>query len=280
MFVLDRSATRAIACAGAMLAAIAAAAPASAAVRAPQFGHAIVPGVALPRIQDVAFREGSYGYTATISGVDFGAQPADVPCTACTPVEVQVVDMVADGGPQPINVVSWTSTSIVVTGIFASPGDSLEIDVYNDAAGNAGAWGGLVSEYKGAPKITSFKTSGSGATLTVTVNGKGFGAAPSVVGQNTNSPFFMFSDINNGSTGTGGARWNAGYCGAYECDGVTMGYVSWSDTQIVMSTFGSEYGANNWFIDPGDAVCVGVWPSTSESNGTTGGTAKCGRLAK
>jgi len=27
-----------------------------------------------------------------------------------------------------------------------------------------------------------------------------------------------------------------------------------------------------------DSLCVGVWPSTSTSNGTTGGTTKCTRV--
>jgi hypothetical protein len=90
----------------------------------------------------------------------------------------------------------------------------------------------------------------------------------------------MFSDINNASTGTGGGRWNAGYCGAYECDGVTLNYASWSNTQIVMSGFGGQYANGSWYVNPRDAFCVAVWPSTGQSDGTTGGVAKCGRLPK
>jgi hypothetical protein len=257
--------------------------PARAAGTVPHFPGFVFPDrEVLPHIADVRFSagSGSGSVAATINGTNFGPVPGGIPCSLCTPVEVQVLDLTADGNPQPITVSAWSDTSISLDGIVANPGDALEIDVYNDTIGNAAAWGGLVSRLKGVPKITSIQTSGMGQALTVTVNGSGFGPAPTEVGQNTNSPFFMLSDINNGTTGTGGARWNAGYCGAYECDGVTMGYVSWTDTQIVMSTFGSQYGNSDWFINPGDAFCIGVWPSTSYTNGTTGGTAKCARLPK
>jgi hypothetical protein len=277
---LDPSAAlRSAACAVALLAS---AEPASAGVTFPRFRNIQVPAprYGLPHIDNVQFSGGSTGITATIGGLNFGAAPPDVPCTACTPLEVQVLDIAADGTQQTINVTAWSDTSITLTGIVANPGDAFEIDVYNDTVGNAAAWGGLISRDKAAPKIKSIQTSGSGQALTVTVNGAGFGPAPAEVGQNTTSPYFIFSDVNNASTGYGGERWNAGFCGTYECDGVSMGYVSWTDTQIVMSTFGSEYGQEDWFINPQDAFCVAVWPSTSNSNGTTGGTAKCSRLAK
>lgn len=266
-------------CAGALLAA---AGPASAATRLPHFEDLIYPdGAGLPRIANVAVNYASGTASALISGVGFGSvPPSGIPCNACTPIQLQVLDLATYSVPQSINVVSWSDTSIAVTGIAANPGDALEIDVYNQSVGNAATWGGLVSKEKGLPKIASVKAMGTGQTLVVTVNGSGFGPAPAVVGQNTNSPYFMFSDINDGATGFGGGRWNAGFCGANECDGVTMGYLSWIDTQIVMSTFGGAYGSNDWFVEPSDAFCVAVWPSTSQSNGTTGADAKCGRLPK
>jgi hypothetical protein len=255
-------------------------APASAA-GLPHFGGILIPGAdPLPRIDNVQFAGGPSGVSATINGNNFGAAPADVPCTACTPLELQVLDVTADGTEQAINVVAWSNTQITVTGIAANAGDAMEIDAYNDTTGNAGAWGGLVSREKGLPKITSIQVSGSGETLSLTVNGTGFGAAPPGIGPNVNTPFFMFSDINNASTGTGGGRWNAGYCGAYECDGVTLNYASWSNTQIVMSGFGGQYANGSWYVNPRDAFCVAVWPSTGQSDGTTGGVAKCGRLPK
>jgi hypothetical protein len=111
----------------------------------------------------------------------------------------------------------------------------------------------------------------------LTITGSGFGDAPDVIGQNTNSPFFVFTDYDAEAPGTNGFPWNAGFCGANDCDGVTIGYVSWTDTQIVVSGFGSEYGGN-YQVNPHDAFCVGIWPSSSTSNGTTGGSIKCRKL--
>ena len=54
---------------------------------------------------------------------------------------------------------------------------------------------------------------------------------------------------------------------------------SWSDTEIVMNGIGNNYGVD-WIVNPNDAFCVGVWPSTSTSGGTTGGTFACGRAPK
>ncbi|HEY3638172.1 MAG TPA: hypothetical protein VGK90_08455, partial [Rhizomicrobium sp.] len=159
-------------------------------------------------------------------------------------------------------------------------GDALRVAVYNQTAGNVGAWGGRISHAKETPPpphIGTILRSGSGQNLTVTINGSGFGPAPSEVGQNTNSPFFVLTDYNAMAPGTNGFPWNAGFCGANDCNGVTIGYVSWTDTQIVVSGFGSDYGVN-FLVNPRDAFCVGVWPSTSTSNGTTGGTIKCRKI--
>ncbi len=269
-------ATRGAVCAAALLFS---AAPAGADL--PHFGGVIFPGAdGLPKITKVQIAGGPSGYSAIISGVNFGAAPSDVPCAACLPPEAQVYDLASVQSAQAINVNSWSNTQITLSGIPANPGDPLQIYVYNDAVGTAAAWGGLVSEIKGVPKIKSVVLGGSGISLTVTITGSGFGSAPYVVGQNTNSPYFVFSDLDGAASGYGTSRWNAGFCGEYECDGVTMGYASWTNTQIVMSGFGSEYGSNFWYSSPSDAFCVVVWPSTSTSNGTTGGNTKCGRLPK
>jgi hypothetical protein len=249
---------------GALGFAMAAAAPASA-------------GLHLPRIQGVAFSGSAGNYTATITGVNFGPTPGGIPCTACQPLQLQLVDLASQPAQQVINVTAWSDNSITVTGIAIAAGDALRIAVYNQTVGNAGAWGGKVSRSKGTPHIGSIVPSGSGQTLTLTINGSGFGDAPDVIGQTTNSPFFVFTDYNATAPGTDGFPWNAGFCGANDCDGVTIGYVSWTDTQIVVSGFGGQYG-NNYLVNPNDAYCVGIWPSTSTSNGTTGGSIKCRKM--
>ena len=236
-------------------------------------------GLQLPKILGVAFTGSPGNYTATITGVNFGPTPDGIPCTACQPLQLQVVDLASQPLQQVINVAAWSDSSITVTGIAIPAGDALRIAVYNQTAGNVGAWGGNVSRNKDTPHIGSILRSGSGQSLTLTINGSGFGAAPTEVGQNTNSPFFVLTDYNAMAPGSDGFPWNAGFCGANDCNGVTIGYVSWTDTQIVVSGFGSEYG-DNWVVNPRDAFCVGIWPSTSTSDGTTGGSIKCRKLPK
>jgi len=232
----------------------------------------------LPRISSIAATLAPDGtYSATITGTHFGAAPSDVPCTSCYPAEMQVVDLNSQPNPQAINVTGWSDTSITITEVAVAAGDAVRVAVYNVAAGNTAAFGGRIGKLKGAPKISSITTSGSGQGLVVTINGSGFGPPPSVVGSNTDSPFLVLTDFNAQAPGTNGFPWNAGFCGANDCDGVTANYTSWSDTQVVINGFGSSYG-NTWQVNKLDSFCVGIWPSTSTSNGTTGGTTKCIRL--
>src|SRR5262249_28719570 len=156
----------------------------------------------LPKIQSVIFSGDSGNYTATISGVNFGPAPDGIPCTACQPLQLQVVDLASQPAQQVINVTSWSDTSITVTGIAIPAGDALRIAVYNQTVGNVGAWGGKVSRNKGTPHIGSIIRSGAGQSLTLTINGFGFGPAPDFIGQNTNSPFFVFTDYNAMAPGT------------------------------------------------------------------------------
>jgi hypothetical protein len=235
----------------------------------------------LPKIQGVSFSGSSGDYTATITGVNFGPAPDGIPCTACQPLQLQVVDLASQPFQQVINVTDWSDNSIIVTGIAIPAGDALRVAVYNQTVGNVGAWGGRVSKSKGVPHIGSIVVTGSGQSLTLTISGSGFGDAPDVVGQNTVSPYFVFTDYNATAPGTDGFPWNAGFCGTNDCNAVSIGYQSWTDSQIVVSGFGSAYGnGSNWEVNPRDAYCVGVWPSTSTSEGTTGGSIKCHKLPK
>jgi len=239
-------------------------------------------GTHIPKISDVALSGSAGNYTAVITGTNFGAAPAGIPCDACTPLQLQVADLASQPHQETINVTAWSDTSITVTGIAANDGDGLRIALYNQTAGNVDAWGGRVGhKVDGVPHITSITTSGSGVDLTITITGTGFGAAPDgLMGQNTDSPYLVFSDWNADAPGTDGFPWNAGFCGTNDCNGVTILYQSWTDTQVVVGGFGSEYGMGNWTANPRDAFCIGIWPSSSSSNGTTGGATKCRRVAR
>ena len=238
---------------------------------------------AAPSITNVTFTATATGktgntYVATISGAGFGPAPAGVPCTACSPNELQVVNMSGAKWPETLDITAWSDTAISVSGLTALSKDSLIISVYNDTLGTGGAIGVSASGHTLGPHIKKIIASGSGQSLQITISGKGFGPAPAQVGQNTNSPYMLVTDFNNASTGFGGAAWHAGFCGAAQCDGVTMGYASWSDTKIVMSAFGPNYGNSNWVSNPGDAYCVTAWPTTGSGAGDVGATSLCGRL--
>jgi hypothetical protein len=241
---------------------------------------------ALPKIANVTFTAGQPDhYTATITGLNFGPVPPGIPCNGCAPEQVQVVDLAHQPTNETINVTGWTNTSITVTGITADPGDAARVAVYNQTAGNVAAWGGLVSPNSGVPVIKSIQVAPNGAQTMITITGSGFGAAPPEVGQDTTSPFLVLTDWNKNfpSVGNGGSfPWNGGFCGAHNCDEITATYQSWSDSQVVIAGFGSAYGGDGggWVVTKRDAFCVGIWPSSSTSDGTTGGAVACTRVGK
>jgi hypothetical protein len=240
----------------------------------PQAAHA---GATLPKISHIAVTPNFDGtFSATISGTNFGVAPGDVPCTACTPAELRVVDLSSQPTQQVVNVTSWSDTLITITEVSVASGDAVRVQMYNGALNATAAMGGHVGKLAGTAVISSISTSGTGQNLVITINGSGFGPAPSVVGTNGVSPYFLFTDFNVAAPYADGYTWNAGYCGANDCDGVTVNYASWSDSQIVINGFGGAYGYPNQ-VAKHDSICVGIWPSTSTSNGTTGGTTKCTR---
>jgi hypothetical protein len=235
---------------------------------------------AVPKIGDVAFTRDADTYSVTISGKGFGATPADIPCTACTPGELQIVDGVTQPAQQVVNVTSWSDTSITVTGLAAAKHDALHIAVYNRTLGNVAAWGGSVKHADdGAPVVASITAQGHGQALKLVITGSGFGDAPPDIGDDASTPYYVFTDWNAQLPGGDGFPWNAGFCGTNDCNEVLVNLESWSDTRIEMDGIGANYGVD-WIVNPNDAFCVGIWPSTSTSGGTTGGTFACGRAPK
>jgi len=234
----------------------------------------------VPKIADVAFSGDANAYTVTIAGKGFGVAPADIPCTACTPDELQIVDVVSQPLRLTINVTSWSDTSITATAVPVGKRDSLRIGVYNQTLGNVGAWAGTPTRRaNGAPQIGAIQATGHGQSLKLVITGSGFGDAPPDIGNNASTPFYVFTDWNAALPGSDGFPWNAGFCGTNDCNEVLVNLKSWSDAEIVMNGIGNNYGAD-WIVNPNDAFCIGVWPSTSTSGGTTGGTFACGRAPK
>jgi len=230
----------------------------------------------VPRITDVTFTRDTDTYSVTITGKGFGATPADIPCTACMPGELQIVDVATQPAQQALNVTSWSDRSITVTGLAVSKHNSLHVAVYNRTLGNVAAWGGSIKRpLDGAPVITSIAAKGHGQKLKLVVTGS-FGDAPPDIGNDASTPYYVFTDWNAQLPGSDGFPWNAGFCGTNDCNAVLVNLASWSDTRIEMDGIGANYGVD-WIVNPNDAFCVGVWPSTSTSGGTAGGTFACSR---
>ncbi len=240
-------------------------------------GHSPAAAAALPGITAITTVQQTDGsYTVTVTGRNFGAAPSGIPCTACAPQQVEL----NAGGifPVTINVASWANRQIVLNGVSLAADTAFSITVWSEAASNAVARPSIASPATVRPVITHIIASGSGANLTITIHGSGFGPAPAgIIGSSTNSSYFSFIDYNvqapNSGTSGGGYPWNAGYNG----DGVTATIASWTNTKIVMSGLGSEYGSNDWSWNPGDAACVSVWPSTAPA-GAAGSAIHCTHL--
>jgi hypothetical protein len=92
----------------------------------------------------------------------------------------------------------------------------------------------------------------------MTITGSGFGTAPLGVPGESVLPFLSFIDQPLDL-----AQWQAGYAGCGNVDAVTLDYTSWSNTKILISGFGREYGRgprgrHKWTVSPGDLFTIAV----------------------
>ena len=88
----------------------------------------------------------------------------------------------------------------------------------------------------------------SGQTLTMMINGYGFGNAPSGVPGTTQGTFFVFHDLTQG--------WEAGS----PASGLSITYGSWQDQQITVTGI-QNFGKGTEVIQPGDNAQVTVTSS-------------------
>jgi hypothetical protein len=112
------------------------------------------------------------------------------------------------------------------------------------------------------PHIVGVAFSGSGANTVLTIDGSGFGNAPSQVPFTGNLANFLLVD---GGSGTS-APFEAGSTNfGSNSNVVTLNYQSWSDNQIVISGFSGAYGQSGYTMHPGDLLHFTVWNSTATS---------------
>jgi DNA-binding winged helix-turn-helix (wHTH) protein len=83
----------------------------------------------------------------------------------------------------------------------------------------------------------------------IVIKGTGFGLH--VPYAHTDSPYLAIRDLT--------ANWSAGRLIAQNWDEVTVDVESWTDTEIVVSGFGGDYGLKGWKLTAGDDVEVAVW---------------------
>ncbi len=210
---------------------------------------------------------GSFG--VAIKGKDFGAPPVTLPCNACTAPELKFFDNATFRNIETPNILTWTKTSITLSGVTGSAGDSISLIITNDSSGSIATSGG---NFPGKhPKIKSATLSGSGQTLHMVITGSGFGRAPQGVPGNTVIPYFQFLDWRAVNS------FSAGYTGQGYTDTVTLNYASWSDTQIVIDGFGGQYGQDGYSIASGDPFIItlfappGIIPGQTGPQTSTGG---------
>ncbi|MCL4449585.1 MAG: IPT/TIG domain-containing protein [Actinobacteria bacterium] len=247
-----------------------------------------------PVIQSVQFSNNSVTcstnctYTLTVDGSGFGSPTITVPCSSsCNASNFATMDY-AKATPFQNNLTyqTWTNSQIVVGGFTGTPGDGVDVTLWNSATYLGAAWGGNIPIAPvGTPQITSVSFSGSGATTQMTVNGSGFGSAPTQLGS---GPFtgdinqFEFVDwrwydcgsgsnttnnegIGQGSFMAGFNGWGASNPNADLPNSVTLNYQSWSNTQIVVNGFSSSYGQGCNLLSPGDPISITVWNSSDTS---------------
>jgi hypothetical protein len=102
------------------------------------------------------------------------------------------------------------------------------------------------------PTITSVSFSQSASGYTITIDGNGFGSLPISLPFFGDTSYFRIGD----AAQVGHAEW--GYTGDYN----QLNYETWTDTQIVISSFGGSSG---------DAVTIALWNPGTAAGATWGG---------
>jgi hypothetical protein len=165
------------------------------------------------------------------------------------------------------NIVSWKQTQIVLSGLQANRNIEIVVAVTNPQTRQVSALFTVTPNTIALtrPTIRSVTFAGSGKNLHMTITGSGFGTAPPGVPGEVISPFLSFIDRPFDS-----GQWQAGYAGCGNTDFVALDYAIWSDTMIVISGFGRQYGRgplgqHRWTVAPGDLATIAV------ANSGTGG---------
>lgn len=239
---------------------------------------------ARPRISSVTFSGSGGNYTVVVRGNGFGRPTVALPFTGDVPnfrieddADLAAGESGYNGDPYTLEYLVWNRNEIEVAGLHASPGDAIVVGVQNAASGVGATWGGNVSPVPaGTPVVTSvsfanLRPGAQPAFLRIVVKGSGFGPAPGPLASGQPyvgdlDAFYLWDgQVHCGASSALTA--GGSYFGQRAADAVTLKYVSWTDTRIVIGGLGGSYGAGCETIGEGDAVAVGVWNSGVATEG-------------
>jgi hypothetical protein len=178
---------------------------------------------------------------------------------------------------------SWTDDEITFTGFSGryrgkdrlKAGDQLVVAVWNPqtlvgpATYETSVIGNSSRHTQCIPQITSVGTFQPGPTQNVDIDGSCLGTHAAY--DDSNNIDLYIQDSSSSPT-----AWSA--CNGGEVDDiVTCTISSWTDNEIVLTGFGSEYGDGEFVFNPGDQIIVAVWnPQTAVGPGTELGTVGSG----
>lgn len=254
---------------------LAGAAAALAGVVAPSAATA-VPNV--PHIASVRFTGTSGDYTVTVVGHHFGSPVAAVPFTGdASNFRIQDNDQLGAPGSgewgygTDVNTLTyerWTPNEVVVTGAGLAAGDGFFVALQNAASGRGASYGGNVPGGAGSnPVITAVGASSLGhlPSLRISVVGSGFGSPPRTLPFVGDVDQFYLSDPEVHCGGASALTAGGSYFGTRSADAVTLRFVQWTNTKIVIAGFGGAYGSGCNAVSGGDAFAVSVWSSSAVS---------------
>jgi hypothetical protein len=213
----------------------------------------------LPTITRARFEQRPNGLILKIIGTNFGNSPVALPCNYCN-----IPELIWAQFPQniePVTITRWTNTEIILHGINATAGATFLFSVKNDSLNATVVGAANVPGGAAPPVIRKLEFARTGQDMKIVVLGRGFGEKPRDIPGDTDIPYFVFATWVNGGSG-GNYPWYAGY-GEYKKvdkgDGVTLKYVSWTDSRIEIHGFGARYGQQGWTVASGDAVAVAFY---------------------
>jgi hypothetical protein len=229
-------------------------------------------------VASVGFSWGPAGdVTVTVVGAGFGHSPVSLPFYGDTSyfrigdaAQLGSGEYGFSGDSNLLLYQTWNPGEIVVSGFLPLPGDAFSLAVWSSTTGEGATAGGNVPPaVTGQPVIQAVSFTGHGKNLQITITGHGFGNAPVALPYTGDLNFFSFTDWRIHSNG-GSSLFSAGttYWGIYSASPVTLVYVSWNNTEIVIGGFAGPYGLHGWVAQNGDPITLGIW--NTEDTGVSG----------